>query len=269
VTASYDLGVERYEQLWSPVILPAAAGLVPWLALRQRDLVLDVGGGTGALVGAIHGAAPDTRVVVVDASWEMLRVARLRRQVPAVRADAVALPVADHRVAAVVLAYVLFHVADPLAALIEATRVLERGGRVGTVTWAWERAERAQMIWNEALAEAGVPALPPRRVDAGLDSPRALEMLLSRAALTPVRIWAERLCQQWTPDSFWALVTGSGVNRQRLGLVEPPVRAELLARLQNQLSQLGPDDYSWEGEVVCAVAAKACERAKPTEGVLR
>lgn len=33
VTVSYDLGVSRYEKLWSPVILPAAVALTPWLGL--------------------------------------------------------------------------------------------------------------------------------------------------------------------------------------------------------------------------------------------
>jgi SAM-dependent methyltransferase len=177
--------------------------------------------------------------------------------VQAVRADALILPVADQAVDAIVLAYVLFHLADPLAALMEAARALRRGGRAGTVTWAWERAEPAQLMWNETLAEAGVPDLPTRRVDAGLDSPQALQLLLHEAGLTPVRIWTERLSHQWDADSFWALVTGSGVNRRRLSLIEPEARAALIDRLRDQLSHLGPHDYDWEGEVVCAVAAKA------------
>ena len=126
VVASYDLGVDCYEQLWSPVVLPAAAALIPWLALAGRSTVLDAGAGTGALVNAIRSAAPTVRVIALDASPQMLRVAHAERGVPAVQADAMALPVAAEAVHAVILAYVLFHLPDPLAALKEA-RVVRPG----------------------------------------------------------------------------------------------------------------------------------------------
>jgi SAM-dependent methyltransferase len=256
VVASYDLGVERYEQLWSPVILPAAVALIRCLELGGRSLVLDVGAGTGALIEPVRASAPKASVVVVDASSQMLRVAHHRKKVPAAQADAMMLPIAAGTVDAVVLAYVLFHLADPGGALEEARRVLRPGGRVGTVTWAWERPGGAQLLWNELLMQAGVPALRPRRVDTGLDTQRGIGGLLREAALLPRRIWRERLQRQWDPKSFWALATGSGVNRQRLELIDRERRSRLLARFRGQLSKLGPEDYRWEGEVICAVAAK-------------
>jgi ubiquinone/menaquinone biosynthesis C-methylase UbiE len=108
-----------------PVILPAAAALVPFLG--RDSMVLDVGAGTGALTPVIRSAAPDARVISVDATWEMLRVAHVRRATAAVQADAQALPVAAGSVDAVVLAYVLFHLSGPDRGLREATRVLRLG----------------------------------------------------------------------------------------------------------------------------------------------
>jgi SAM-dependent methyltransferase len=257
VIVSYDLGVERYEELWSPVILPAAAAVVPWLGLADHSVVLDVGGGTGALVTAIRTLVPTASVLVVDASAEMLRVARNQRDLPAVQADAMVLPVAVETVHAVVLAYVLFHLADPLAALKEAARVLRPGGRAGTVTWASDRTERAQLVWNDALADAGVPPLSTRRVDAGLDTTQGVDELLRAAGLTPRRVWSERLHRQWEPASFWAHLSGSGVNRKRLAMIDRGSRSALLASVREKLDKLAPQDYCWEGEVICAVAAKA------------
>jgi ubiquinone/menaquinone biosynthesis C-methylase UbiE len=93
-----------------------AVALIPWLGLVGRSTVLDAGAGTGALVDAIHSAAPAARVVALDMSPQMLRVAHVNRRIPAVQADAMALPMAAGAVHAVILAYVLFHLADPLAA---------------------------------------------------------------------------------------------------------------------------------------------------------
>ena len=266
VVASYDIGVENYEQLWSPVILPAAVAHVPWLGLRDRQVVLDVGAGTGALADALRSSAPTASVIALDPSNPMLRVAHTQRGLWAVRADAMALPVAAESVHVVVLAYVLFHLADPLVALSEAARVLRSEGRVATVTWAWERAGRAQMLWDEALAESDVPPLHVRRVDVGLDTIEAIDGLLRATGFMPHRVWSERLRRQWEPGSFWARASGSGVNRQRLALLDPDARSELLARLRTLLNKLGPEDYRWEGQVICAVAAKAAKPSSAESG---
>jgi SAM-dependent methyltransferase len=256
VVAKYSLGVDAYEKLWSPVILPGAVALLPWLKVGDGSVVVDVGGGTGALLGAIHAVSPTALVVTLDASPEMLRVAYVARGASAVEADAVVLPVAAETVDAVVLAYVLFHVADPQATLAEAARVLRPGGRVGVVTWASERTERAQLVWDEVLADANVPPLRPGRVDRGLDSAEGIDAMLRAAGFVPQRVWPHRLRHQWDAKSFWALATGSGTNRLRLSRIDTASREVVLARFHKRLSELGPDDYRWEGEVICAVAAK-------------
>lgn len=256
VADGYDRGTEAYEALWSPVILPPAAVLVPLLGLTGQCVVADVGAGTGALLGAIRAAAPAAQVVALDASPEMLRIARTRRGAPAILADALALPLADGGADAVILAYVLFHLADPALALAEAARVLRPHGRVGAITWAWERASRADAVWDQVLTEAGVPPAPPRRVDAGLDRPDAVDALLRSAGLRPERIWQQRLHHQWDRSSYWELATGWGANRLRLSRVDAATRAGVLARVQNGLDRLAPQDFRWEGEIISAVATK-------------
>ena len=252
----YDRGAEAYEALWSPVILPPAAALVRFLGLTGRCVVADVGAGTGALLSAICSAAPTARVVALDASAGMLRIARTRRGAPAILADALALPLADGTADAVLLAYVLFHLADPSLAIAETARVLRPGGRVGAITWAWERGPRAETVWDQILTDAGVPAAPPRRADAGLDRPDAVDALLRSAGLRPERIWRERLHHQWDRSSFWALISGRGANQARLSRIDAAARADVLARAHSGLNRLAPRDFLWEGAVICAVATK-------------
>jgi SAM-dependent methyltransferase len=260
VADGYDRGAEAYEALWSPVILPPAAALIRFLGLTGRCVVADVGAGTGALLGAIRSAAPAAQVVALDASAEMLRIAHARRGEPAILADAAALPLADGTADAVILAYVLFHLADPALALAEAARVLRPGGRVGAITWAWERESRAGALWEQVLADAGVPPAPPRRSDAGLDRRDAVDALLHSARLRPERIWQERLHHQWDQSSFWELATGWGANRLRLSRIDAAARANVLARARSGLDRLTPQDFRWEGTVICAVATKGHDR---------
>jgi SAM-dependent methyltransferase len=225
VIVGYDLGVERYEELWSPVILPAAAAVVPWLGLADHSVVLDVGGETGALVTAIRTLVPTASVLVVDASAEMLRVARIQRDLPAVQADAMVLPVAAETVHAVVLAYVLFHLADH-----------------------WRRSKRPTPASHPCRHVVSMPGWTPHRESMNCSVPR-----VSRRGT----VWSERLLRQLEPTSFWAHLSGSGVNRQRLAMIDPGSRSVLLASVREKLDKLAPQDYWWEGEVICAVAAKA------------
>jgi hypothetical protein len=117
-----------------------------------------------------------------------------------------------------------------------------------TRRWRWPRPRAccASAGWlapspgpgsvNRAPAPCGTRSSPtptchrPRRADAGLDRPGAVEALLRSAGLRPERIWCERLRRQWDRSSFWDLATGSGVNRVRLSLISAPARAAVLAR---------------------------------------
>jgi SAM-dependent methyltransferase len=195
--------------------------------------------------GPIGSAAPAARVVALDASTRMLRIARTRRGASAVPAGALALPLADGTADAVILAYVLFHVADPAPAAAEAARVLRPGGRAGIITRAWERQPRASTVWDQVLAEAGVPPAPLCRVASGLDQPGAVDALLRSAGLRPERIWHDRLYHEWDRSSFWELASGSGSNRIRLSHLGSVARAGVLARLTSTLSQLGAGDFVW------------------------
>jgi len=253
--AAWLARVDAYEALWSPVILPPAESLVRHLDLCGSGLVVDVGAGTGALLGAIGSAAAAARTVALDASARMLQVARTRRGASAVLADAVALPLADGCASAVILAYLLFHLPDPVWALAEAARVLGPAGRAGTVTWGWERAPRASGMWSQILADAGVPPGPLRHADTGLDTPDAVAATLRSAGLQPECIWSQPLRRQWDRSSYFRLASGGGASRARLSLVDSATRAKVLVLLRRRLEQLSPGDLLWEGEVICAHCA--------------
>jgi demethylmenaquinone methyltransferase/2-methoxy-6-polyprenyl-1,4-benzoquinol methylase len=123
-------------------LMPAARAdpLADALAVSRRPVrtVLDVAGGTGRAARTLSGLVDEVdlddeaargRVVVLDRSREMLRVARSRGH-DCVAADATHLPVPDDAVDAVTVVDALHHVRDQRALVQEARRVVAPGGVV-------------------------------------------------------------------------------------------------------------------------------------------
>ena len=258
VAALYDRGVDGYVNLWSAVILPAAERLVAAMGLPSAAAVVDVGAGSGAVVPSIRHASPAATVIALDASVEMLRVARERTDASVAQSDALALPIRDGIADAVLFAFVLFHVTEPAAALVEAARVLRDGGVVGTATWAQsgDVSPAAYNVWDATLTEGGAPPVAGGRVDAGLDRTDAIEDLLSTTGFATTRVWIESLRHQWTADTYLQLATGSGMNRHRLDVLDEQSRTATLDVARRRLSSLKPNDLLWSGDVICAVASR-------------
>jgi ubiquinone/menaquinone biosynthesis C-methylase UbiE len=144
------------------------------LGLRQGDRVVDIGCGPGFHVEEIAEiVGEEGRVIGVDLSDAMLDFAARRNvdraNVEFRSGDATALPVADGSVDAAVAVQVFEYVRDVKAALGEAFRVLESGGRIAiididwsTVSWHSQNPDRMQHIlgvWDKHLAH---PSLPQR-----------------------------------------------------------------------------------------------------------
>ncbi len=154
-------------------------------ALGKADLgqLLDIGTGTGRMAELF--ADRTERIVALDKSLDMLRVARAKLQnlpsdvVELVQGDFASLPFAAQSFDTVLLHQVLHFAQDPSVALTEAARVTRPGGRIAIVDFAAhereelrERFAHARLGFTDGametlLSEAGYEPKAPIALDDG------------------------------------------------------------------------------------------------------
>lgn len=254
LSRTYSAGAIAYKALWAPVIRPPSLQLLNELPLSGASRVADVGAGVGTLLLDIQKAAPRAFVVGVDRAEGMIK------QGPADFAKAVMdarnLAFEEHSFDVVTMAFVLFHVNEPLSGLIEAARLLRNGGTIGTVTWGKGPSYPALDVWNEQLDAVGAAPVDQRFARHDLvDTPDKMRRLLERSGFVSIRSWTRPFEHRQSINEFLAHRTGHGASKRRLDSLRDSDRGTCIDRVRCRLQTLAPDDFVDRSEVVFAVAA--------------
>lgn len=253
----YSQRAAVYDELWSPVIRPMGERLLDHLPLAVAEDVIDVGTGAGALIPRIRQSAPTARVLGVDRSEGMLRLARSKHNHLLALMDVQGLAVVSDQFDVAIVAFVLFHLPDPERCLEEVRRVLKAGGAVGTVTWGAEYLPGANAIWDEELEAAGasVQALPATENRGCCDSKEKMVQLLKQTGFASTNAWNESLEYRWRAEEHFEYHVG-GSARVRLQSLNAGDRAVCLRRVRERTSHGGEDQYVQRAELVMATAVK-------------
>jgi len=182
---SFDAAASaRVDQMYqNPDIVAQRVFVRQKLALQAGETVLDVGAGPGLLaLEMADEIGPNGKVIALDPSADMRAIAEQRCSavpwISVVDGDAVALPVAESSLDALVATQVYEYVPDIDAAIMDAYRALKPGGRLLALDTDWNSAVmntsepgRMQTIltaWRSHFVHPDLPGrLPKLLQDAG------------------------------------------------------------------------------------------------------
>lgn len=234
-------GYDRFMGRWSRLL---AARFLEWLAIPPDRSWLDVGCGTGALLGLVAESARPSQLRGIDPSPSFVGVARSAHgDLASIEVgDAQDLPFGDDELDVAVSALALNFVPDPALAVREMRRVTAPGGTVALYVWDYaEGMEMLRVFWD-AVGELQPDA---RHLDEAdrfpLCHPMRLQLLFERAGLRDVvtaGLHAQTVFR--TFDDYWSpFELEQGPAGVLVAGLEPAVRQELVARLRDRLGE-GP-----------------------------
>lgn len=254
LTERYDREAVAYRELWAPILHVAARGLVQRCASMPARHVLDVGSGVGTLLPELRAAFPAAQVIGIDRSHGMLRLAPA--EFPRAVMDATQLAIPPAAADLVLLAFILFHLENPLDGLREARRVLRPGGHVGTLTWGGDLESNATRMWTECLDAHGAAAVDPAtqaRHDL-VDTPEKMENLLREAGFHDICAGTSDLVYTIELEHLLRLKTSLGSSKPRYDGLDTKARAACVADARRRMQELAPDDFVARGKIIFALA---------------
>jgi SAM-dependent methyltransferase len=219
------------------------ARLVDLAGVRPGDAVLDVACGRGAvLLPAAARAGPTGRIVGVDLSPEMVRLAWERLTAEGVDAelyvmDAERLDVPDDSFSVVLCGFGIFFLPDPERATAGFRRALAAGGTLGVSTWG---AEDERWSWEDDLLADVV--VEHRAMKRPFDRPDDLDELFRHAGFDDVVVNVEHheVCLA-DADEWWAWKWSYSL-RGILEQLEPGRRDRLRHEAAAHLEAIRTDD---------------------------
>lgn len=255
LTQRYDSQAQAYLTYWAPVLEKASSKLIEGISIEPTRRILDIGSGGGTLLPLLEARYPDALIVGVDRSLGMMAHSPAGSLV--VSMDALHLAFPDDLFDVAVMAFVLFHIPDPVKGLSQARRVLRPAGGIFLTTWATDIESPAVDLWNQELDASGVPAeeeIPRLAHHDLMDNTEKVEGLLASAGFRSARAEARKFNYVMERDDFLNLMTRVGSACRRLQTLGGAARLEFIDQARRKLAELKREDFDLEMRIILASA---------------
>ena len=254
LASRYSRDAEAYRELWAPELLPLARRLLDLLEPSGSRRLLDLGAGVGALYPEERAVAPEATIVLADRAEGMIRLASA--DTPRVLLDARALPFKDSLFDHVLMAFVLFHVPEPIRALKRIRRVLVPGGRLGLATWGESRPRAAIGVWLEELDAHGAEEDFTIANHDLMDNEAKVRGLLESARFTVESVEIVRSAHPVTLNQFIGMRTRIGPGARRLRTLDEATRASCVKRAIERIKDMDAREYVDDSDAILTVARR-------------
>ena len=248
---------ERMMGIWSRLVGDI---FIDWLAPRLGLRWIDIGCGNGAFTELLVDRCAPAEVQGIDPSEGQLAFARTRpagRVAEFSRGEAMALPFAEDRFDAVVMALVIPLVANPAKAVAEMVRVAAPGATVATYVWDLVGGRSPADLIDAELSARGI--VLPRMPSVGASGIDALRDLWTTAGLDAIEtreITVQRTFADF--DDFWSV----NLLNPRLSAALAALPSGDLERLRARALEQLPQD-SATGAVTYTATANAIKARLP------
>lgn len=259
----YNEIVGIYDAIMAPHFsLRPARDLIRMLGLSRGGKVLDIGTGPGtAALLAGKEIGPEGLLVGMDVSLGMLRRAESNGVSRVVAGTAPGLPFPDGGFHGVVANFVISHIPEYGAALVDMTRVLRSEGRLGISAWG-ARENEVEEAWGsvaelfvkkELLEEALQLALPAEAWFSNADN---LQQILRDVGLAKTTVKSKEYKIKMALSHFLEYKSHSLSGRFIQYSLESNLWGEFKRRVANELQRLTGNSVELSKQTHLAVGTK-------------